>query len=338
MSIKYLLKNFKLPKKVAYETLTEDTSKGTFEIYPFERGMGQSIGNVLRRALLSSLQEYAVSAVRIAVYKGEGHSYVSSEFDNIEGIEEDTVFIIDAIKRLRFKYHDEAVLQDTLRAEFKGKGTFTASPFGKTGVEILNAEDSLFTATDNIDMHIELDVQLGRGYLPSEITGENILMPGTIALDVLFSPVHTVALTVESMRIGYRNDYEKIILQIHTNGLLLPSDALAQAAKILKDHFSVLINFDEERLEQSTDDNQEILEMRKLLELSIDELELSSRSSNCLRVANIRTIMDLVVMSERDIATLPNFGAKSMDEIKQKLQDMNLTLGMPIPEELDTVE
>ena len=339
MSVKHLLKNFKLPSSINFEKVSENDNKGIFEFYPFERSVGQTIGNSLRRTLLSSIKSYAVSAVRISVFNNGSQHIISSEFENIEGVEEDTSTIIDSLKLLKFNFLDDSVLQHTIRAEFKGAKSFTAENFVQQGVQILNANQVLFTASQDMHIEIELNVEYGSGYLPAELLADNVQEHGTITVDVIFSPILNVSLKVENIRIGYRNDYEKVIISIETDGTLLPADALAYAAKILKEQLTILINFDENLIEQyNSEGEQEINDMKKLLELSTEELELSSRSSNCLRAANIKTIQELVSLTEKEIANLPNFGAKSMDEIKQKLQDMELFLGMPLPEELSKNE
>ncbi len=339
MSVKHLLKGFKLPTSITFNKVSEEKNKGVFEISPFERGVGQTIGNSLRRTLLSSIKGYAISAIRISVFNDGSQHIVSSEFENIDGVEEDTVAIIDALKLLKFRVIDDTQLQSTIKAEFKGKKAFTATEFEQQNIQILNEQQVLFHASQDVHIEIELDIEYGRGYLPAELLANDIQEHGTIALDVIFSPIVNVVLKVQNIRIGYRNDYEKVILNIETNGTLSPADALSYAAKILKDHLTILINFDESLIEQHDSEvEQEMNDMKKLLELSVDELELSSRSSNCLRAANIKKIYELVSLTEREIANLPNFGAKSMDEIRQKLQDMDLSLGMSLPEELNKNE
>ncbi len=334
MSLKHLLKGFKLPNSIQFNKVSEESHIGKFELQPFERGMGQTIGNTLRRTLLSSIPNYAVSAVKITVYEGDSHKYVSSEFENIEGVQEDSIDIIEAIRKMRFRFDSDDVLQEMFKGEFKGKGPCTAAIFEKTGCEILNADEVLFTASDSVDIVFEINVELGRGFIPSEIIEKNIEEKGTIPLDVIFSPVTSVSIAIENMRIGYRNDYEKLMLTVKTNGGVSPGEAVAQAAKIIKDNLTLLIDFDEEEVEQNVENVQQLIEMQKMLDLSIEELELSSRSSNCLKAANIRTILELVSLTEKDISSMPNFGAKSMDEIKQKLHDMGLVLGMPLQEVL----
>lgn len=331
MSIKHLLKDIKLPKEIELKTFASKV-EGVFEAEPFERGFATTIGNLMRRTLLSSIQGYAVSAVRI----NAGDKFLSSEYEAIPGIIEDSLEIVERIKDLRFVIDQEndENLQITLRGEFSGKGECTAEIFSNANVEILNQDLVLFEATENVDLVFELEVELGRGYVPSEITEKRIEDEGTISIDAIFSPIENVKYSVENIRIGHRSDYEKLILTVTTDGTITPGEAVAQAAKIVKENLSVFITFNEDDVNTVSEDENKIIEMKKLLQLSIEELELSSRSYNCLRAANILNIANLVQLTERDIQALPNFGNKSMDEIQAKLAELNFSLGMQLPPEV----
>lgn len=331
MSIKYLLKEFKLPKEITLKTI-ENENTMVFEVEPLERGFATSIGNLYRRVLLSSIQGYAVSAIRIHI----GQKYLTSEYDSIPGLVEDSISIIDKIKILKFVIDQESKdsLQKLITAEFKGKGVCKAEILERPDVIILNKDLVLFEATEDVDITLELEVELGRGYVPSEITEKRIEDEQTISIDAVFSPIENVFFTVENIRIGHRSDYEKLLLTVKTDDTISAIDAIAQAAKIIKEHMNIFISFNEDEVEVLSEDETKLLEMKKLLQLSIDELELSSRSYNCLRTANIMNIGALVQLTEKDIQALPNFGSKSMDEIQSKLSELNFSLGMPLPPEV----
>lgn len=331
MSVKYLLKDFKLPKEIEFHS-NEDANEGIFEVEPFERGYGTTVGNMFRRTILSSIQGYAVSALRI----NYGSKFLSSEYESIPGILDDSLEIVDRIKQLKFIIDSEGEvgMRTVLRGEFKGKGKCKASIFENSLVSILNKDDVIFEATEEVDLFFELEVELGRGYVPSEITENRIEEEGTISIDAIFSPIENVKYKVEDLRIGHRSDYEKLILTVTTDGTITPVDVVAQAAKLIKENMTIFINFNEDDVEMVTEDETKILELKKLLSLSIDELELSSRSYNCLRSANILTIESLVKLSEREIQGLPNFGNKSMDEIQAKLAELDFSLGMELPAEV----
>lgn len=331
MSVKHLLKDFKLPKEITCDT-SGNACEGVFEIEPFERSYGTTIGNMFRRTILSSIQGYAVSALRV----NYGSKFLTSEYESIPGLIDDSLDIVDRIKQLKFIIDSEGEVgkSTVVSGSFKGKGKCTASIFENSLVSILNKDDVIFEATEEVDLFFELEVELGRGYVPSEITEGRIEEEGTISIDAIFSPIEQVKYKVEGIRIGHRSDYEKLILTIVTDGTVTPSDVIAQAAKLIKEYMTIFINFNEDDVEMVSEDETKILEMKKLLSLSIDELELSSRSYNCLRSANILDIESLVKLTEREIQGLPNFGSKSMDEIQAKLEELDFSLGMQLPPEI----
>lgn len=331
MSIKYLLKDFKLPKEISLRSEVEE-NVGVFEIEPFERGFATTIGNLFRRVLLSSLQGFVVTAIRI----NTGKKFLTSEYESISGVLQDSIDIVENIKNIQFlvdKDHEDP-LRKLVKGRFKGAGKCTAEIFNHSDISILNKDIILFEATDEVDIDIELEIELGRGYVPSEVTEKRIEEEGTISIDAVFSPVDTVKYFIEGIRIGHRSDYEKLILSVKTNGTISPVDAVAEAAKIVKEHMTLFINFNEDEVEMVSEDENKLIEMRKLLELSIDELELSSRSYNCLKAANIVNIYELVRLTDKNIQALPNFGNKSMEEIQSKLAELNFSLGMTLPPEI----
>ena len=291
--------------------------------------MATTVGNTLRRILLSSIQGYAISAVRIVRYDAEGAQHVvTSEFETIPGVVEDTIEIINNLKQLRIRLPNDEE-QATFLYEVKGMDSLTGEFFGKDrSLDVLNPGIKIASLMKEAHLDIEIQVDLGRGYVPSEVNEKYIEIVGTIPMDSIFSPVKKVKFGVEPTRVGQRSDYDKLILEIWTDGSVKPEDALAEAAKIAKDHFAIFVNFDEGEL-GGDDQNDEIEErVRQILNTPVEELELSVRSSNCLKNANIKSIGDLTRKTEDDIAKTRNFGKKSLQEIKDKLNEWNLGLGM----------
>jgi DNA-directed RNA polymerase subunit alpha len=328
MARKNLLKGFKRPKGITFEHSEETADYGKFVAYPFERGYGTTIGNTLRRILLSSIQGYAVSAVRITTFNEEGNSHVvTSEFEAIPHVVEDTPVIISNLKSLKLKLADD-VEEQTIHVEWKGKGTMTGADLEKGGIEVANKDQPICTVMDAGNLDFEIQVNLGRGYVPAELNEKYIEHIGTIPVDSIFSPISKVKYAVEDTRVGQRSDYDKLVLEVWTDGTIAPENALAEAAKIAKDHFTIFINFDEDDVIGDDDVDEEEERIKTLLDTPVEELELSVRSSNCLKNASIKTIGDLTRRTEEDIAKTRNFGKKSLQEIKEKLKEWNLSLGM----------
>jgi DNA-directed RNA polymerase subunit alpha len=328
MARKNLLKGFKKPKGITFEHSTIEDAYGKFVAYPFERGFGTTIGNTLRRVLLSSIQGYAVTAVKFTSYDSDGNPHmISSEFESIPGVAEDTPEIIANLKKLQISMPED-VEEVTLLCECKESGEIIGSVLAKNNVEIHNPDLVLFTVMDGYAVDMEVQIDLGRGYVPAELNEKYIEEIGTIPVDAVFSPVKRVNYSIENTRVGQRNDYDKLNLEVFTNGTVLPQDALAEAAKIAKDHFSIFINFDESMIKNNDEVDEEEQRVQKILNTPVEELELSVRSSNCLKNAEIRTIGDLTRKSEEEIAKTRNFGKKSLSEIKEKLKEWNLSLGM----------
>lgn len=329
MARKNLLKGFKRPKGITFEHSEADKNYGKFVAYPFERGYGTTIGNTLRRILLSSIQGYAVTAVKITSYDGEGTPHIiSSEFEPIPEVVEDTPEIISNLKQIKIKLPNDAESM-TIFLERKGAGEITGKELEEgNAIEVENKDQVIATLMENANVDFEIQIDLGRGYVPAEINEKYIDVIGTIALDALFSPVLRVKYSIENTRVGQRNDYDKLVLEVWTDGSLPPEDAVAEAAKIAKDHFTIFINFDEDSITGDEEIDEDEERVRSLLNTPVEELELSVRSSNCLKNANIRTIGDLTRKSEEEIAKTRNFGKKSLMEIKEKLSEWNLALGM----------
>lgn len=329
MARKNLLKGFKRPKGITFEHTEIDENTGRFIAYPFERGYGTTIGNTLRRILLSSIQGYAVTAVKITSYDEEGTPHIiSSEYEMIPEVVEDTPQILNNLKFLKIQLPEE-IEQKTLLIECRGPGTITGAQIeGETNIKILNKELTIATLMEKANFDLEVQIDLGRGYVPAETNEKYIEVLGTIPMDAVFSPVKRVKYTIENTRVGHRNDYDKLVLEVSTNGVISPEDAVAEAAKIAKDHFTIFINFDEDSIggDETIDEEEE--RIKALLDTPVEELELSVRSSNCLKNANIKSIGDLTRKTEDEIAKTRNFGKKSLTEIKEKLKEWNLSLGM----------
>ncbi|HSB07117.1 MAG TPA: DNA-directed RNA polymerase subunit alpha [Thermodesulfobacteriota bacterium] len=308
------------PKRLDIEKETSTPFYGKFVAEPLERGFGITIGNSLRRILLSSLQGAAIVSVKI-----DG---VLHEFSTIPGVKEDGTEIILNLKEVRLKLHTEG--PKTIRVKAEGAREIKAGDF-ITGdaVEILNPEHHIATLSKDSKLSMEMVVKTGRGYVPAERNKEEDQSIGTVPIDAIFSPIKKVNYTVTNARVGQRTDYDKLTLEVWTDGSLGPEEAVAYAAKILKDQLSFFITFDEQ--EEEVETSREPEESEKLNEnlfRSVDELELSVRSANCLKHANIKLIGDLVQKTEAEILATKNFGRKSLNEIKDLLSQMGLGLGM----------
>ncbi|MGL4524969.1 MAG: DNA-directed RNA polymerase subunit alpha [Spirochaetia bacterium] len=328
MARRNLFKGMKRPKNIVFEPGEETANYGKFIAYPFERGYGYTIGNSLRRVLLSSIQGYAVVAVRIQSLDAQGVAHVvASEFEAIPHVKEDVPTIIQNLKMMHLALPEE-VEEKTVLLECRGQKSITAGDFAMDGLEVMNPELPICSLMAEANLEIEIQVNFGRGYVPAEEHVERIDVVGTLPVDSLFSPVHRVQVHVEDCRIGQSADYDKLILEVWTNGIIRPSDAVAEAAKIAKEHFSIFINFDENTIIEQVEADAEELRLHTLLETSVEQLDLSVRSSNCLKNANIRTLKDLTRKTEEDLARTRNFGKKSLQEIKEKLKEWNLGLAM----------
>jgi DNA-directed RNA polymerase subunit alpha len=315
-------RNLLMPKEILRDDATATPTNARFIVEPLERGFGLTLGNALRRTLLSSIQGAAVSAVRI---KGVLH-----ELSNIPGVVDDVTDVVLNLKQLVVVMHNDDPKFLKLKVTKSGPiraGDITEDP----DIEVVNKDLVLCTASENVEVEMDILVGHGRGYVPGETHDLGDYDIGLIPLDSHFSPIRKVAYTVENTRVGQRTDYDRLILEITTNGSLTPEDALGYAAKILKDHMVLFIKFDEapmEATEPVVDEERDRL--RELLGRSVEELELSVRSGNCLRRANIKTLGDLVRRSEGEMLKYRNFGKQSLKEITEILSGMGLGLGMDI--------
>ncbi len=308
------------PKRLEIETNGRPDTYAKFVCEPLERGFGTTLGNAIRRILLSSLQGAAITSVKI-----DG---VLHEFSTIPGVIEDVTDIILNLKEVRFKMHGEGTRH--LLIEKTGEGVVTAGDIrGDAHVEVLNPGLSICTLAKDAKLRMELVIKQGKGYVPADRNMEENQPIGMIPIDAIFSPVRKVSYVVTQARVGQITDYDKLTMEIWTDGSIKPEDALAYAAKIMKDQVSIFINFEEEP-EGPGDDTPIEPEYNENLFRSVDELELSVRSANCLKNADIRYIGELVQKTESEMLKTKNFGRKSLNEIKEILTEMGLSLGMKI--------
>jgi DNA-directed RNA polymerase subunit alpha len=315
-------KNVLMPRAIELDSATASPSYGRFVIEPLERGFGTTLGNALRRTLLSLLQGAAVTAVKV-----DG---VLHEMSTIPGVVEDVTDVVLNIKQIVVRHLGDD--PKWMRIEKDGPGIVTAGDIqADPEIEIINPDLHLMTLDENAKIRMELLVGMGRSYVPAESHTFEQDTIGVVPVDSIFSPIRKVNYTVEACRVGQRTDYDRLVLEIWTNGATEPIDALGYASKILKDHMQLFIHFDEEQLEESREEfNEEKQRMRELLQRSVDELELSVRSNNCLKMANIKTIGDLVRKTEPEMLKYKNFGRKSLREITEILEGMNLHFGMDV--------
>ncbi|HEY0795693.1 MAG TPA: DNA-directed RNA polymerase subunit alpha [Acidisarcina sp.] len=318
-----LWRGFQKPKRLAVDTDTLTDKYGKFSAQPFERGFGTTIGNALRRTLLSSIEGAAVTAVKI-----EG---VMHEFQSITGVVEDATDIILNLKQIPFKLSGEGPKALYLRAETPG--IVTSGMIEADGdVEILDKDVYIATVSEGGKLDMEMRLKRGRGYISADKNFDSDLGIGFIPVDSVHSPVRKVNYTVDAARLGQITDYDKLTLEVWTNGSVLPADSIGLAAKLLKDHMSIFINFEEE-IEASGHMDEGRMQLRnENLNRSVEELELSVRSYNCLKNANIQSIGELVQKTEAEMLKTKNFGRKSLNEIKEILAQMGLSLGMKIDE------
>jgi DNA-directed RNA polymerase subunit alpha len=316
-----MFKGFQKPKRLVANTETLTERYGQFTAQPFQRGFGTTIGNSLRRVLLSSIEGAAITAVRI-----EG---VEHEFSPIPGVVEDATDIILNLKQIPFKILGEGI--KTVRLSIDHPGDVRSGQIETDAdVEVLDRDVHIATVSEGGRLHIEMRLKSGRGYVSADKNFDEDLALGYIPIDSVHSPVRKVNFAVEAARLGQMTDYDKLTLEVWTNGAVSPQDAIGYAAKLLKDHMSIFINF-EEVPEQAEEVSERGLDkMNEILNRSVEELELSVRSYNCLKNANIQTIGELVQKTEAEMLRTKNFGRKSLNEIKEILANMGLSLGMRI--------
>jgi DNA-directed RNA polymerase subunit alpha len=314
-------KGFTKPKRLECELETLTSTYGKFFAEPLERGFGLTLGNALRRALLSAIEGAAITSVRIAG--------VLHEFSTVPGVKEDVTDIILNLKQLRLRLNVDHAKTLTLKAA--GEGEVRASQISPDAdVEILTPDLYVCALDKDGKLDMELEIRHGRGYVPAERNKREGMPVDVIPIDSIFSPMRKVNFQVEDTRVGQATDYNRLILEVWTDGSVLPQDAVAYAAKILKDHLSIFINFEEETEEEDKVPDETKERMVENLMRTVDELELSVRSANCLKNSNIRIIHELVQKTESDMLKTKNFGRKSLNEIKEILAGMGLTLGMKL--------
>jgi DNA-directed RNA polymerase subunit alpha len=321
MGIKW--RDFQLPKRLECEESSYSNTYGKFFAAPFEKGYGITLGNSLRRVLLSSIEGSAVTSIKI--------NGVQHEFSNIPGVMEDIPEVVLNVKSLILRSHSR--VPKTIFIKKDTKGPIKAKDIDTDdAIEVINPELHIATLTKDVKFYMEMEVSRGRGYVSGELNKKDDQAVNVIPIDSLFSPVKRVSYFVENTRVGQRTDYDKLVLDIFTNGSINPKDALLYASNILQRHLDVFVNFGQlpEEEEEEPAMTKEEAALYEKLRLPISELELSVRSSNCLREANIKTISDLVKRTEEEMLAFKNFGKKSLTEIKELLVGMNLTLGMKV--------
>ncbi len=325
------LSNFQMPEKIEVDDATFSNTFGRFIVQPLEKGYGVTMGNMMRRVLLSSLEGAAITAIKV--------NDVQHEFSTIEGVYEDLPEIVLNLKQLRIKLLENA--PDKIVLHLKGPMDLTGKTIQENAanLEILNPDLHIATLNENAVVDLELYLGTGRGYNVAEENKNEDMPLGVIPIDSIFSPILNVKYTVENTRVGQRTDFEKLILDITTDGSISPDEALTQAAQIIKEHLQIFVNFDiESQEEEKQEIDEETLRIRKLLKMSVDELELSVRSHNCLKAANIKTIADLVSRDEQEMLKFKNFGRKSLTELSKILEERGLQFGMDVEKYLKPEE
>lgn len=313
-----------MPKRLVKDDQTANETYAKFFAEPFETGYGHTIGNSLRRVLLSSLEGAAITSIKIG---GAMH-----EFAAIDGVVEDVTEIILNLKKVKFVSHDREPRQLLLNVNKEGPVT-AADIELQQNIEVVNPDQLICTIDKKRKLEIEMEVQVGRGFLSGDENKKPDQPIGVIAIDSIFSPVSRVRYDVESARVGQKTDYDKLIIEIWTDGRITPDDALTQASAILQHHLDVFVGYDKDAVEFEEEEDKQDEEqnkMKKLLNMSVNEIELSVRAANCLNNANITTVGQLAMKSEAEMLKYRNFGKKSLNEIKEKLQSLGLNLGMNV--------
>jgi len=317
-----------MPKRLSKEDSTATPTYAKFIAEPFETGYGQTVGNSLRRVLLSSLEGAAITSIKI---DGAMH-----EFAVVDGVVEDVTEIVLNLKKVRFKTHTRE--PQTLLLSVNKEGAVTAADIElNQNVELVNGDQHICTLDRKKKFMMEMEIRVGRGFCPGDENKKVDQAIGVIAIDSLFSPVSRVRYTVENARVGQRTDYDKLILEIWTDGRITPEDALLQASAILQHHLDVFVGYDKNAVqfeEEVSRQDEEKTKLKKLLGMSVNEIELSVRAANCLNNANITTVGQLAMKTEQEMLKYRNFGKKSLNEIKEKLAALGLTLGMTFDPEL----
>lgn len=318
--------NFQKPDKVIMIDSTD--FEGKFEFRPLEPGYGLTVGNALRRVLLSSLEGYAITSVRI-----EG---VEHEFSTIAGVVEDVTEIILNLKQVRFKRQIEDIDNESVSISLSGKDKITAGDFQKfiSGFQVLNPDLVICNLDSKTAINMELSIEKGRGYVPAEENKKNNAPIGTIFTDSIYTPVKNVKYSIENFRVEQKTDYEKLVFEIITDGSIHPKDALTEAAKTLIHHFMLFsderITLEADEIAQTESYDEESLHMRQLLKTKLVDMDLSVRALNCLKAAEVDTLGDLVSFNKNDLMKFRNFGKKSLTELDELVANKNLTFGMDL--------
>ncbi|MFY7664666.1 DNA-directed RNA polymerase subunit alpha [Flavobacterium sp.] len=318
--------NFQKPDKVIMVDSTD--FEGKFEFRPLEPGYGLTVGNALRRVLLSALEGYAITSVRI-----EG---VDHEFSTIPGVVEDVTEIILNLKQVRFKRQIEDVDNEAITISISGKDQITAGDFQKfiSGFQVLNPDLVICNLDSKVNINMELTIEKGRGYVPAEENKKANAPIGTIATDSIYTPVINVKYAIENFRVEQKTDYEKLVFEIKTDGSITPKDALTEAAKVLIHHFMLFsderITLEADEIAQTESYDEESLHMRQLLKTKLVDMDLSVRALNCLKAAEVETLGDLVSFNKNDLMKFRNFGKKSLTELDELVAVKNLTFGMDL--------
>ncbi len=318
--------DFQQPDKVIMLDSTENN--GRFEFRPLEPGFGITVGNALRRILLSSLEGFAITSVKI-----DG---VDHEYSTIKGVMEDMTELILNLKQVRFKRQIEDTDMETVNVSVKGKTSLTAGDLGKftSAFQVINSDYLICRMEKGVELNMELTIGKGRGYVPAEENTRADAVIGTIAMDSIFTPIRNVKYEIENYRVEQRTDYEKLIIELDCDGSITPKDALQEAAKILIHHFML---FSDERITLESDEQVEAeefdessLHMRQLLKTKLSDMDLSVRALNCLKAADIDTLGDLVSFNKNDLLKFRNFGKKSLTELEELVEGKNLAFGMDV--------
>lgn len=318
--------NFQKPDKVIMIDSTD--FEGKFEFRPLEPGYGLTVGNALRRVLLSALEGYAITSIRI-----EG---VEHEFTTISGVVEDVTEIVLNLKQIRLKRQIDEIDNETVTISLNGKEQITAGDFQKfiSGFQVLNPELVICNLDSSVNLNVELTIEKGRGYVPAEDNKKQNAPIGTIFIDSIFTPVKNVKYTVENYRVEQKTDYEKLVFEIKTDGSIHPKDALTEAAKVLIHHFMLFsderITLEADEIAQTDSYDEESLHMRQLLKTKLVDMDLSVRALNCLKAAEVDTLGDLVSFNKNDLMKFRNFGKKSLTELDELVASKNLHFGMDL--------
>ncbi|MFN3756935.1 MAG: DNA-directed RNA polymerase subunit alpha [Flavobacterium sp.] len=318
--------NFQKPDKVIMIDSTD--FEGKFEFRPLEPGYGLTVGNALRRVLLSALEGYAITSIRI--------DKVEHEFTAIPGVVEDVTEIVLNLKQIRLKRQIDEIDNETVTISISGKNQVTAGDFQKSisGFQVLNPDLVICNLDAKVELNIELTIEKGRGYVPAEDNKKQNAALGTIFIDSIFTPIKNVKYAVENFRVEQKTDYEKLVFEISTDGSIHPKDALTEAAKVLIHHFMLFsderITLEADEIAQTDSYDEESLHMRQLLKTKLVDMDLSVRALNCLKAAEVETLGDLVSFNKNDLMKFRNFGKKSLTELDELVASKNLTFGMDL--------